>query len=113
MTDWWAVRRAHSQKPSTYTCPLCGRQLHAIGDIADRVYPGHTRLIIRIDHDSVAGAQRHAGIFQTESARIGSAPCREHDRVAFEYGPIRQRDVERGSPGNGRDVTPEKDSDAF
>jgi hypothetical protein len=28
--DWWAVRRAQSRKPSTYKCPLCGYQLHAM-----------------------------------------------------------------------------------
>jgi hypothetical protein len=28
--DWWAIRRASSQKPATYRCPLCGHQLHAM-----------------------------------------------------------------------------------
>jgi hypothetical protein len=28
--DWWAIRRASSTKPSTYRCPLCGHQLHAM-----------------------------------------------------------------------------------
>ncbi len=28
--DWWAIRRASSSKPSTYRCPLCGHQLHAM-----------------------------------------------------------------------------------
>jgi hypothetical protein len=28
--DWWAIRRASSQKPSTYRCPLCGHRLHAM-----------------------------------------------------------------------------------
>src|ERR1043165_957931 len=32
MAEWWAVRRAHSRKPATYTCPLCGRQLHAMSE---------------------------------------------------------------------------------
>jgi hypothetical protein len=27
---WWAVRRAQSLKPATYTCPFCRRQLHAM-----------------------------------------------------------------------------------
>jgi hypothetical protein len=29
---WWAVRRAHSTKPATYRCPLCGRMLHAMSE---------------------------------------------------------------------------------
>ena len=28
--SWWAIRRAQSRKPSTYRCPLCGDQLHAM-----------------------------------------------------------------------------------
>jgi hypothetical protein len=28
--EWWAVRRAQSLKPATYTCPLCGHRLHAM-----------------------------------------------------------------------------------
>jgi uncharacterized protein with PIN domain len=27
---WWAIRRAQNRKPSTYRCPLCGYQLHAM-----------------------------------------------------------------------------------
>ena len=29
---WWAIRRAHNRKASTYRCPLCGYQLHAMTD---------------------------------------------------------------------------------
>lgn len=29
---WWAVRRAHSDKPATYRCPLCDQLLHAMSD---------------------------------------------------------------------------------
>jgi len=29
---WWALRRAHSRKPATYRCPLCGKQLHAMSE---------------------------------------------------------------------------------
>ena len=28
--NWWAIRRASNRKPSTYRCPLCGHQLHAM-----------------------------------------------------------------------------------
>jgi len=27
---WWSVRAAHSLKPATYRCPLCGYRLHAM-----------------------------------------------------------------------------------
>ena len=29
---WWALRRAQSFKPVSYTCPLCSLQLHALTD---------------------------------------------------------------------------------
>ncbi|MDX6639048.1 MAG: hypothetical protein QOF12_59 [Solirubrobacteraceae bacterium] len=29
---WYAVRRAQSRKPATYTCPLCGRFLPALSE---------------------------------------------------------------------------------
>jgi hypothetical protein len=29
---WWTVRRAHSNKPATYTCPFCGRYLTAMSE---------------------------------------------------------------------------------
>lgn len=29
---WWAIRRAKSFKPVSYTCPLCSLQLHAMTD---------------------------------------------------------------------------------
>jgi len=29
---WWSVRRAHSLRPATYRCPLCGRHLHAMSE---------------------------------------------------------------------------------
>lgn len=31
-TRWWALRRAQSFKPVSYTCPLCSLQLHAMTD---------------------------------------------------------------------------------
>ncbi|MHB8651175.1 MAG: hypothetical protein ACYDBR_13540 [Gaiellaceae bacterium] len=30
--SWWSVRRAHSSKPATYRCPLCGYRLHAMSE---------------------------------------------------------------------------------
>jgi hypothetical protein len=29
---WWEIRRAQSHKPSTYRCPLCGKQLPALSE---------------------------------------------------------------------------------
>jgi hypothetical protein len=29
---WWAIRRAHSRKPATYRCPICGYRLHAMSE---------------------------------------------------------------------------------
>lgn len=31
---WWTVRRAHSNKPATYTCPFCRRRLIAMTEHA-------------------------------------------------------------------------------
>ena len=31
---WWTMRRAHSNKPATYTCPLCGRYILPMTDHA-------------------------------------------------------------------------------
>jgi len=27
---WWTMRRAQSRQPRTYTCPFCGKRLHAM-----------------------------------------------------------------------------------
>jgi hypothetical protein len=32
--EWWNIRRAHSSKPATYRCPLCGYRLHAMSEHA-------------------------------------------------------------------------------
>jgi len=64
MTEWWAVRRAHSRRPATYTCPLCGRNLHAMsehvviapeGDVEKRRH-AHTECVLKA---------RKAGTFKT------------------------------------------------
>jgi hypothetical protein len=64
MSEWWAVRRAHSRRPATYTCPLCGRKLHAMsehlviapeGDVEGRRH-AHTECVL---------AARKAGSFKT------------------------------------------------
>ena len=52
--QWWAMRPAQSAKPATYTCPLCGRRLHAMsahtliapeGD-AERRRHAHTECVV-------------------------------------------------------------------
>jgi hypothetical protein len=64
MTEWWAVRPAHSAKPATYTCPFCKERLHAMsehlviapeGDVDQR----------RHAHIDCVVAARTAGTFRT------------------------------------------------
>jgi len=64
VTDWWAVRRARSQKPSTYTCPLCGRQLHAMSDHVV-IAPENDATRRRHAHTECVVAARKAGTFKT------------------------------------------------
>lgn len=62
--QWWAARRAHSSRPTTYTCPFCHRRLHAMsehlviapeGDVERRRH-AHTECVL---------AARKAGTFKT------------------------------------------------
>jgi hypothetical protein len=63
---WWAVRRASSQKPSTYRCPLCGHQLHAMSE----------HMLIAPEGD--ASRRRHAHTECVLGARkAGRMPLRE------------------------------------
>jgi hypothetical protein len=57
--DWWAIRRASSQKPSSYRCTLCGRSLHAMtehsliapeGDASRRRH-AHTECVLAARRD--------------------------------------------------------------
>jgi hypothetical protein len=51
---WWTVRPARSRKASTYRCPFCGYQLHAMADHmliapegdADRRRHAHTECVL-------------------------------------------------------------------
>jgi hypothetical protein len=64
--DWWAIRRASSSKPSTYRCPLCGHQLHAMTE----------HQLIAPEGD--AGKRRHAHTECVLAARRdGRLPLRE------------------------------------
>ena len=68
---WWQLRRAQSSRPATYTCPFCGRRLHAMSE--------HVLLAPEGDMER----RRHA---HTECARrareAGRLPSREEWRKA-------------------------------
>jgi hypothetical protein len=64
VTDWWAVRRAHSQKPATYACPLCGRRLHAMSEHLLIAPEGNAELR-RHAHTECVLAARKGGTFKT------------------------------------------------
>jgi uncharacterized protein with PIN domain len=63
---WWTMRRAHSLKPATYRCPLCGQQLHAMSE----------HVLIAPEDD--AGRRRHAHTECVRAAReAGRLPTRD------------------------------------
>jgi hypothetical protein len=63
---WWAVRRAQSTKPATYTCPFCRHRLHAMSD----------HVLIAPEGD--ASRRRHAHAECAHAARErGQLPLRE------------------------------------
>lgn len=64
MTDWWAVRRAHSNKPATYTCPFCGQLLHAMSEHAVIAPEGDVDRR-RHAHTACVAAARQAGTLRT------------------------------------------------
>jgi hypothetical protein len=57
---WWTVRRAHSNKPATYTCPFCGRYLAAMSEHA----------LIAPEGDMER--RRHAHVACVRAARLAS-----------------------------------------
>jgi hypothetical protein len=68
---WWTIRRAHSLKPSTYTCPFCGRRLHAMSE----------HVLIAPEGD--LGRRRHAHAQCVRRAReSGRLPSRDEWRAA-------------------------------
>ncbi|MDX6401867.1 MAG: hypothetical protein QOF27_2473, partial [Gaiellaceae bacterium] len=64
MTEWWAVRRAHSMKPATYTCPLCGTRLHAMSEHV-LIAPEGDAEQRRHAHAECVARARKAGTFKT------------------------------------------------
>jgi hypothetical protein len=61
---WWAVRRAHSQKPATYRCPFCDRLLHAMSEHVVVAPEGDASRRRHAHAECVAAAHR-AGTFKT------------------------------------------------
>jgi hypothetical protein len=62
---WWSIRAAQNNKPSTYSCPLCGRNLPALKP--------HVLLVPEDDgsrrrhaHTKCAAAAREAGKLPTK-----------------------------------------------
>ena len=65
MADWWELRRATNRKPSTYTCPLCGKRLLAMTE--------HALIVPEGD----ASRRRHAHLECVAKARArGELPTR-------------------------------------
>ena len=76
--DWWSIRRAVNRKPSTYRCPLCGHQLHAMtehsliapeGDTSRRRH-AHTECVL------VARAQGRLPLYDEWRATQPRGPSR-------------------------------------
>ncbi len=77
---WWALRRAQSLKPATYTCPLCGRRLHAMSE----------HVLIAPEGD--ASGRRHAHTGCVLAARkAGRLPTRDEWRAAQPRTPLLAR----------------------
>jgi hypothetical protein len=63
---WYVIRPAHSRKPATYRCPLCGGMLPAMSE----------HMLVLPDGD--AGRRRHAHAACVMRARqAGRLPLRE------------------------------------
>ena len=66
---WWAMRRAQNRKPSTYRCPFCGYQLHAMSE----------HVLIAPEGD--ADRRRHAHTeCAVEARKAGKLPSRDEWR---------------------------------
>jgi len=72
---WWTVRRAQNLKPSTYRCPLCGRQLHAMSEHV-LIAPEDDRRRRRHAHTECAQAAREAGRLPTRDEWRRAQPRR-------------------------------------
>jgi hypothetical protein len=57
---WWTVRSAHSHKPATYRCPICGRHLPALGEHM-LIFPEDDKTRRRHAHTKCVLAARQRG----------------------------------------------------
>ena len=74
---WWSMRPAANLKPSTYTCPFCGKRLAALSE----------HVLIAPEDDR--SKRRHAHMECVRKARAaGKLPTRD-EWVAAERGPRR------------------------
>src|SRR4051812_38293849 len=74
---WWEVRAAQNLKPTTYICPLCDQQLHAVSE--------HMLLLpraIRAAADTLIPTASHRRAARASSSRRTSGARPGHPRPA-------------------------------
>jgi hypothetical protein len=59
---WWEIRRAQNLKPTTYICPLCDQQLHAMSEHVLIVPEGDASRRRHAHTDCVAQARSAGGL---------------------------------------------------
>ncbi len=72
---WWTLRGARSLKPATYTCPICGRRLHATSDHVI-LFPEGGSAGRRHAHPQCVERARKAGRLPTKSEWRATQPPR-------------------------------------
>ncbi|HEY6068505.1 MAG TPA: hypothetical protein VIU81_07400 [Gaiellaceae bacterium] len=72
---WWSLRASRSNRPETYTCPLCGRRLHAMSDHVVIAPEGDVERR-RHAHLECVAAARNRGSFRTEDDWRATQPRR-------------------------------------
>jgi hypothetical protein len=70
---WWAMRRAQNRKPSTYRCPFCGYQLHAMSEHV-LIAPEGDDSRRRHAHTECVMAARSAGRLPTRDEWLATQP---------------------------------------
>lgn len=70
---WWDARRAQNRKPSTYTCPLCGRLLPSLSEHMLIVPEGDSSRR-RHAHTACVTRAREAGRLPTRSEWLKTQP---------------------------------------
>ena len=72
---WYQVRRSQSARPATYTCPFCGRRLHAMSEHA-LIAPEGDMERRRHAHLECARAAHEAGRLPTRDEWRATQPRR-------------------------------------